>query len=167
MEESLAPSTVVTMADEMAQVMTPSTQLAAAAAPIGSPTVHVASLQSFIVSLKLSLEEPLIASSPRHRVPHLDDSVFVLRHSDRLAAKSIHRDPNPEKQAKHVFLSKWKRELTNGSQTQDPAIAAKFHETFVGLLSASKQAAMHERFPMAGARMGIVLPILSMPSGQR
>jgi hypothetical protein len=45
----------------------------------------------------------------------------------------------------------------NGSQTLDPAIAAKFHETFAGSLSTSKQAAMRELFPMARARMGTVL----------
>ena len=84
--------------------------------------------------------------------------MFVPRRSDRLAAKSIHRDPNPKKQAKRVLLNKWRREPANGSQTPDPAIAAKFHETFVGPLSASQQAAMRELFPMAGARMGMVLP---------
>jgi hypothetical protein len=115
-------------------------------------------LQNFIASLKLPLEEPLIASSPRRRVSRLDDSVFVPRRSDRLAAKSIHRDPNPEKQAKRVLVNKWRCEPTNGSLTPDSAIAAKFHETFAGPLSASKQAAMCELFPMAGARMGIVLP---------
>jgi hypothetical protein len=83
--------------------------------------------------------------------------VFIPRHSDRLAAKSIHRDPNQEKQVKRVLLNKWTRWPMNGSQTPDPAIAAKFHETFVGPLSTSKQAAMRELFPMAGARMGTVL----------
>jgi hypothetical protein len=76
-----------------------------------------------------------------------------------LAAKSIHLNPNPEKQAKHILLNKWTRRPANGSQTPDAAIAAKFHETFAGLLFASKQAAMHELFPMAGARMGGVLPV--------
>jgi hypothetical protein len=151
MEESSAHSTVVTVADEVAQVATPSAQPATAATPIGSPTVPAASLQSFIASLKLPLEEPLIASSPRRRVSRLDDSVFVPRRSDRLAAKSIHRDPNPEKQAKCVLVNKWRHEPANRSQTPDPAIAAKFHETFAGPLSASKQAAMRELFPMGAA----------------
>jgi hypothetical protein len=99
MEEPSAHSTVVTVDDEVAQVVTPSAQPATAATLIGSGTVPTASLQNFIASLKLPLEEPLIASSPRRRVSRLDDSVFVPRRSDRLAAKSIHRDPNPEKQA--------------------------------------------------------------------
>jgi hypothetical protein len=114
-------------------------------------------LQSFIASLKLPPEEPLIASSQRCCVSRLDDSVFVPRRSDRLAAKSIYHDPNPEKQAKRVLLNKWRREPANRSQTLDPAIAAKFHETFAGPLSASKKATMRELFPMAGARKGMVL----------
>jgi hypothetical protein len=129
------------VANEVAQLATPSAQPATAAAPIGSPTVPAASLQSFIASLKLPLEEPLIASSPRCRVSRLDDSAFVPRCSDRLAAKSIYRDPNLEKQVKRVLLNKWRHEPVNGSQTPDPAIAAKFHKTFAGPLSASKKAA--------------------------
>ena len=46
----------------------------------------------------------------------------------------------------------------NWSQTPNVAIAVKFHETFVEPLSSSKRAAMRELFPMAGARMGMVLP---------
>jgi hypothetical protein len=48
--ESLAPSTVVTVADVVAQVVNPSAQPVAAVAAVGSPTVPVASLQSFIAS---------------------------------------------------------------------------------------------------------------------
>jgi hypothetical protein len=81
------------MAEDVAQVATPSTQ----------PAV---SLESFISSMKLTLEEPL-ASSPIRRVLRVDDSVFVPRRSVRLAAKAIHRDPIPEKQEKRVLLSKW------------------------------------------------------------
>jgi hypothetical protein len=69
---------------------------------------------------------------------------------------------------KRVLLNKWTRRPANGSLTPDAAIAEKFHETFIGLLSASKQAATRELFPMTGARMGRVLPCvrLSMHSGQ-
>ena len=56
------PSIVVTVGDDVAQVATPSAQLTAAT--VGSPTVHVASLQGLITSLKLPLEESLI-TSPR------------------------------------------------------------------------------------------------------
>ena len=41
----------------------------------------------------------------------------------------------------------------------DVAVAEKFHETFAGPLSTSKEAAMRELFPMTGAHMGGVLPV--------
>ena len=153
----------MTVGDDVAQVVTPRAQLAAAA--VGSPIVPAASLQSYIASLRL----PLIGGTadrfpPRRHVSCLDDSKFVPRRSDRLAAKSIHRDPNPEKQAKRVLLYKWTRMPPNGSQAS--AIAAKFYETFVEPLSASKQAAMREMFPMARACKGGVLPMSDLPSGQ-
>jgi hypothetical protein len=117
------------------------------------------SLESFIASLKLPLEESLIASSPIRRVSHVDDSMFVPRHSDRLVAKSIHRDTNPEKQKKRVLLNKWTRKPARESQAPDPAVAVKFHETFAEPVSASKRAAMYEQFPMAGACLERVLHV--------
>jgi hypothetical protein len=148
----------VLVAEDVVQVATPSAQpAAAAAAAVGSPAVPAESLESFIASLKLPLEESLIASSPIRRVSHVDDSVFVPRRSDRLATKSIHGGPNPEIQAKHVLLNKWTRKPASESQTPDPAVAVKFHETFAEPVSASKRAAMRELFPMAGARLERVL----------
>jgi hypothetical protein len=85
--------------------------------------------------------------------------VFVPRRSVRLAAKAIHRDPIPEKQAKRVLLSKWTREPARVSQTPDPAVAAKFHETFAEQLSASKRAALSELYPMDGRRWRRVLHV--------
>lgn len=59
LEETYAPSIVVPVDDDVAQVMTPSAQ--PAMADVKSP---LASLQSFIDSMKLPLKEPLITSSP-------------------------------------------------------------------------------------------------------
>jgi hypothetical protein len=80
---------------------------------------------------------------------------LVPRHSDRLAAKSVYRDPNPEKQAKRVMLSKWQPSASDPRSalvTPDATIATRFHETFKEPLSSSKRAAMQELFPMAGDR---------------
>jgi hypothetical protein len=65
------------------------------------------SVVDFIASLTLPLEVPLIQSPPRLRVSRVRDEDLVLRRSERLAAKSVFRDPNPEKQAKRVLLRKW------------------------------------------------------------
>jgi hypothetical protein len=157
--EQAAPSTVVLVAEDVAQVVTPSAQPAAAVAAVRSPAVPAESLESFIASLKLPLEESLIASSPIRHVSRVDDSVFVPRCSDRLAAKSIHHDPNPEMQAKRVLVNKWIRKPASESQTLDPAVSVKFHETFAEPVPASKQAAMCELFPMVGARLGRVLHV--------
>lgn len=78
------------------------------------------------------------------------DSVSVPRRSDRLAAKSCFRDPQPEKQAKRVLVNKWHRRPSEKPQfTPDTSIATKFHKTFTEPLS-SKRAAMRELFPKAG-----------------
>jgi hypothetical protein len=64
------------------------------------------SVEDFIAGLKLLLEMPLIQSPPRLRVSRVRVENLVPRHSDRLATKFVYRDPNPEKQAKRVLLSK-------------------------------------------------------------
>jgi hypothetical protein len=149
----------VLVAEDVAQVVTPSAQQAATVAAVRSSVVPAESLESFIASLKLPLEESLIASSLIRRVSCVDNFVFVPRRSDRLVAKSIHRDPNPEKQAKRVLLNKWTRKPASESQTLDSAVAVKFHEMFVDPVFASKRAAMRELFPMAGARLERVLHV--------
>jgi hypothetical protein len=75
---------------------------------------------------------------------------LVLRRSDRLAAKSVYRDLNSEKQAKRVMLRKWQPSVS--PMTPDATIATWFHETFQEPLSSSKSKAMQELFPVAGAR---------------
>jgi hypothetical protein len=157
--EQAAPSIVVLVAEDVAKVASPSAQPAAAVAAVDSPAVPAESLESFIASLKLPLEESLIASSPIRHVSHVDDSVFILRWSDRLASKSIHRDPNPEMQAKRVLLNKWTRKPASQSQTPDSTVAVKFHEMFAKLVFASKRTAMREQFPMARACLERVLHV--------
>jgi hypothetical protein len=50
------------------------------------------------------------------------------RRSDRLAAKSVFRDPNPEKQAKRILVHKWEGKPADAvSSTPDNTIAEKFH----------------------------------------
>jgi len=56
----------------------------------------------FIAGLKV----PLIQSPPRLRVSRVRDENLVARRSDRLAAKSVFRDPKPENQAKRVMLGR-------------------------------------------------------------
>jgi hypothetical protein len=90
--------------------------------------------------------------------------MFILRRSDRLVAKSIHRDPNPEMQAKRVLLKKWTRKPVSESQTPDPAVAVKFHEMFAEPVFASKWAAMRELFPIVRARLERVLHVSALRS---
>jgi hypothetical protein len=117
----------------------------------GSPP----SVEDFIAGLMLPLETPLIQLLPRLRVSHVRVENLVPHRSDRLAAKSVYRDLNLEKQAKRVLLSKWQPSAStpwSAQATSDATIATRFHEMFQEPLSASKREAMQELFPMAGAR---------------
>jgi hypothetical protein len=113
------------------------------------------SVVDFIASLTLPLEVPLIQSPPRLRVSRVRDEDLVLRRSERLAAKSVFRDPNPEKQAKRVLLRKWQPSAStprSAPLTPDATVAARFHEAFREPLSSSKRQAIQELYPMLGAR---------------
>jgi hypothetical protein len=113
------------------------------------------SVVDFIASLTLPLEVPLMQSPPRLRVSCVRDEDLVLRRSERLAAKSVFRDPNPEKQAKRVLLRKWQRSASTPRSAPlmpDATVVARFHETFREPLSSSKREAMLELYPMLGAR---------------
>lgn len=71
--------------------------------------------------------------------------------SDHLAAKAPFRDLQPEKQAKRTLVHKWNPGVDHTRQrTPDATIAAKFHDTFLVPLSASKREAMRELFPSRG-----------------
>jgi hypothetical protein len=80
---------------------------------------------------------------------------LIPHRSDRLAAKSVYHDPNPEKPAKRVLLNKWQPSASAprpSPVTPDASIATRFHNTFQDPLSSSKCATMQELFPMHGAR---------------
>jgi hypothetical protein len=112
------------------------------------------SVEDFIAGLRLPLEVPLIQSPPRLRVSRMRDENWVPRRSERLAAMSAFRDPNPEKQAKRVLLGKWQPSacaLRSAPATPDATIAARFREMFREPLSSSKREALQELFPLIGA----------------
>jgi hypothetical protein len=118
-------------------------------------TVSPPSVEDFIAGLTLPLEVPLIQSPPRLPVSRVRDEDLVPRRSERLAAKSVFRDPNPEKQAKRVLLGKWQPSAgapRSAPPTPDATIDARFRETFREPLSSSKREAMLELYPMLGAR---------------
>jgi hypothetical protein len=113
------------------------------------------SVEDFNAGLKLPLEVSLIRSPPCLRVSRVRVQDLVPRRSDRLAAKSAFRDPNPEKQAKRVLVGKWQPSVSaplSETATPEATIAVRFHETFRKPLSSSKREAVQELFPMAGAR---------------
>lgn len=68
-------------------------------------------LDSFIDSLRLSLGQPLIASSPLRRTTHGVGDVMPCR-SVRIVASSHLRHCNLEIQAKKVLLRKWRPAAT-------------------------------------------------------
>lgn len=126
----------------------PSSSIVAAgtALPVQQPV-------SFAGSLRLPLDEPILHSGPRTRTSRIADDDWVPRCSDRLAAKSAFRDPQTEKQAKRVLLSKWTRRPEGAaSTTPNEAIARRFRETFTTPLSSSKRAAMRELYPRRAGR---------------
>jgi hypothetical protein len=117
--------------------------------------VQPVTVHEFIVGLKLPLEQPLIQSPPRLRVSHVPVENLVSCRSDRLAAKSVYRDPNPEKRTKWVLLNKWHPSSSAPQAspvTPDASITTRFHDTFQELLSSSKRATMRDLFPRHGAR---------------
>jgi len=119
-----------------------------------SPIVQPTSVEDFIVGLKLPLEKPLIQSPSRLRVSRVRIENLMPHRSDRLAAKSVYRDPNLEKQVKRVMLSKWQPSASaprSAPVSPDATTATRFHETFQEPLPSSKRAAMQELFPIAGA----------------
>jgi len=129
--------------------------VAASSPPGADPCIATSppSPASFVNSLRIPLVVPLLRTTPRVRTSRAIDDEWVPRRSDRLAAKSAFRDPQPEKQAKRVLVNKWTRKPENApSSTPDAAIASKFHDTFTAPLSSSKRAAMRELFPRRAGR---------------
>jgi hypothetical protein len=154
------PSTEATPVTARPDMSPPTASPAAAAthpvalnpeAPAAAAATHsAASVTSFVDSLKLQLQEPLIRTPPRTR---RNDDDWIPRRSIRLAGKSHFRDPQPEKQARRVMLNKWAGRPDNASSgTPDAMIAVKFHDAFGASVSSSRREAMRALFPMRGSR---------------
>lgn len=99
----------------------------------------------------------------------LQDSkvAFVPRHSGRLVAKWVYRDPKPERQPKRVMMNKWRPASASASMASpmvDATVDTQFHEMFADPLSSSKCAAMRELFPRPVARRGRAMPLASRAS---
>jgi hypothetical protein len=96
--------------------------------------------------------------APRRRSTRPDPASLVPRRSDRLAAKAVFRDPNPELQAKRVLINKWEHRpgdvVTN---VPDDSIAAQFHEAFGDEISSDIEEALRELlYPLRGTRRNAV-----------
>jgi hypothetical protein len=103
---------------------------------------------AFINAIKLPLQECLLQAPPHPRARRRAPENWTPRRSDRLAAKSVFRDPNPEKQAKRVLVNKWEgRPDDVVTNTPDASIAVKFHAAFGGPVSTRKREYMRELFP--------------------
>jgi hypothetical protein len=100
----------------------------------------------FINAVMLPLEGGLLQAPPRPRARRREPVCVVPRRSDRLAAKAVFRDPNPEKQAKRVLVNKWENRPDDAvTVTPDDGIAVKFHAAF-GDPSTVHREAMRELF---------------------
>lgn len=154
----------------MAQSKLTYSQPAGATTQLGQPTVPTAeasvptmeecqmpatpqSPTTFIESLRLPPQTPILRSPPRARMPRDGAGSWVPRRSTWLAAKAPFKDPNPEKQAKRVLVHKWSPRTGHAThRTPDNAIADKFHANFSAPLSESKREAMQELFPCYARR---------------
>jgi hypothetical protein len=146
------PDTVEHTAPASSVGVTTTLVAAPTAAPLAcAPTA--ASVTAFIDSIRLPLEEPLIKTPRRARTARTVSDDWIPRRSDRLAAKSVFRDPHPESQARRILLNKWAGRPEDAvTNTPDATISTKFHEQFGASVSSSKREAIRELFPMRGSR---------------
>lgn len=107
----------------------------------------------FFDAVQLPLQDGLRRVPPRQRARRREPASIVPRRSDRLAAKAVFRDPNPELQAKRVMINKWE-DRPDGAVTDTPdnKISGKFHEAFAEPISTVMRAAMRELFPLRRTR---------------
>lgn len=112
----------------------------------------------FIDSLLLPLQEDLVPMAPLWRAARPVPASLIPHRSDRLAAKAVFHDPNPEKQAKHVLVNKWEHRPDDAvTDIPDGTVAVKFHETFAEPLSLDTREAMRELlYPLRGTRRSAV-----------
>jgi hypothetical protein len=95
------------------------------------------------------------------RHAHQEPASVIPRRSDRLAAKSVFRDPNPEKQAKRVLVHKWECRPANGvSSTPDDKITEKFHVAFAESVVDYKWEAINELLHYQGPRLDVAVELL-------
>lgn len=113
----------------------------------GPPTAET--VTEFISGLVLPIEQPLLQEPPRLRRSMVEvDSSWWVRRSERLAAKSAYRDPQPERQARRVMLNRWEGRRDDARlEIADPVIAQRFKAAFSSDAPASRREAMRELFP--------------------
>jgi hypothetical protein len=115
----------------------------------GHPARASTSVDDFIQSFVKPLPVPIILSPPRlrqTRVPRQrDDSELVPKRSARLAAKSKHRAPNPEVQARRVKLKR----IGAYEENEEPDTASydEYMTAFAPPLSSSTREAMEVLYP--------------------
>jgi hypothetical protein len=100
----------------------------------------------FVQIFKKPLEPPLVLSAPRTRVTRArTDEELIPKRSARLAAKSMHREPKPEAQARKVLMRRLGVEIENGRP--DEASFLEFQSAFATPLPKATREAMNILFP--------------------
>jgi len=117
---------------------------------------HITSLHGFFEAIRLPLQEPVLLTTPRAHVPRgrdngsLEDQAWLPRRSSRLAAKSAFRDPNPERQAKRIMISRWTGNAAGHVADQD--VDDEFRAAFEAASLSARKEAMAAMFPRRGSR---------------
>lgn len=100
----------------------------------------------FVLTFKKKLQPPLILSTPHVRVTRArSDEDFIPKRSVRLAAKSMHRDPKPEAQARKVMMKRLGLEVE--TERPDEASFDDFRTAFTAPLAEDTREAMNVLFP--------------------
>lgn len=95
----------------------------------------------------------MLQALPRTRQSSIPHEEWKSRRSERLAAKSVYRDPHPERQARRVLLNKWAGpDEAVRPDTPDPKVAARFQEAFGDHVPSERRDSMLDLFPLLGSR---------------
>jgi hypothetical protein len=115
-------------------------------------TPRLTPIDDFVAAFKKPLEPPLITSTPllrktrpRKPTPVPGDEDWIPKRSIRLAAKSAHREPRPEAQARKVMLKRIGLEID--TEHPDEASFDEFHTAFKLPLPEETKEAMRALFP--------------------
>ena len=98
----------------------------------------------------------MLLTTPRAHVPRgrhndpLEDEAWLPRRSSRLAAKSAFRDPNPERQAKTIMISRWTGKAASHVADQD--VDDEFRAVFKATSLSARKEAMAAMFPWRGSK---------------